>query len=142
MSGVAVLRYLLANNAPLTAVVPAASIMAGTVAQSVKPPAISVSHISSTRRNTVSMGEAKTLVTERVQVTYHVHQSEREGADYPGLTTGMRLIRQACPNQHGTINGIETTAILPDIEGPDLEAPEEGIIARSQDFLTLWLEAR
>lgn len=142
MSGVAVIRYLLANNAPLTAVVPDEKIMAGTLPQSVKPKAISVTSVSSVRRNTVAMTEPKTMVTERVQATFHEHQSERDGDDYPGLVTGMRLMRQACPNQRGTINGVEVSSILPDIEGPDLEAPDEGIVARSQDFIVQWHEAR
>lgn len=142
MSGVAVVRHLLANSGPMVAVVPAARIMAGTLPQGIALPAISVTSISSMRRNTVSMTEAKTLVTERVQVTLHIHQSEREGADYAGLVTGMRLIRQACPNQRGTVNGVELTAVLPDIEGPDLESIDESIIARSMDFIAMWLEAR
>lgn len=142
MSGVAVIRYLLANHSPLTAVVAAAKIMAGTLPESVKPPAISVTTVSTIPRNTLAMTEAKALVTERVQVTLHVHQSEREGSDYAGLSTGMRLIRQACPNQRGTVNGIELDSIMPDITGPDLEAIDEGIIARSQDFIVKWLESR
>lgn len=142
MSGVAVIRYLLANDAPLIAVVPAASIKAGSLPQKIVPPAISVTTVSSVRRNTVAMTETTTLVTERVQVTLHVHDSEREGTDYAGLVTGMRLIRQACPNQRGTINGVAVGGIVPDIEGPDLEAPDEGILARSQDFIIFWTEAR
>jgi hypothetical protein len=142
VSGVAVVRHLLAAHTPLTDVVPAASIKAGTLPEKIKPPAISVTTVSSVRRNTVSMAESTTLVTERVQVTMHVHDSAREGTDYPGLDAAMLLIRQACPNQRGTINGVSVTAILPDIQGPDLEAPTEGIVARSQDILVRWLEAR
>ena len=142
MSGVAVVWYLLTQHDPLTDVVPAVDIKAGTLPEKVKPPAISISHISAVRRNTVSMGEATTLVTERVQATYHAHDSERGGTDYPGLSAGMLLIRQACPNQRGTINGVSVTSILPDIEGPDLEAPTEGIIARSQDLIVRWHEQR
>lgn len=142
MSGVAVVRYLLANNAPMIAVVPAARIKAGILPVDTVLPAISVTIVSAVRRNTVAMTEAKALVTERVQVTLHVKQSDRGGADYGGLVTAMRLIRQACPNQRGTINGVEVVGVLPDIEGPDLEAIDEGILARSQDFMIRWQEAR
>jgi hypothetical protein len=142
VSGVAVVRHLLAAHTPLTNVVPAASIKAGTLPQMIRPPAISVTTVSSVRRNTVSMTETTTLVTERVQATAHWHDSDREGTDYPGLDAGMLLIRQACPNQSGTINGVSVTSILPDMQGPDLEAPTEGIVARSQDFIVRWHEAR
>lgn len=142
MSGVAIVRSLLAGNAPLITVVPAARIMAGLLPQGIALPAIAVTSISSMRRNTVSMAEATTLVTERVQVALAVKDSSREGGDYPQLTTGMRLIRQACPNQHGTINGFLCDSILPDIEGPDLDGDEPGMMSRSQDLIVKWVESR
>lgn len=142
MSGVAIIRHLLATNGALTAVVPAARIMAGVLPMNVTLPAIAVSSISSMRRNTVSMAESTTLVTERVQVALVVKDSASGGGDYPALTAGMRLIRQACPNQHGTLNGILCDSILPDVEGPDLDGEQPGLISRSQDFMVRWVESR
>lgn len=145
MSAVAIIRYLLANHAPLISGIPIAAtkIRAGILPIGTVPPAIGITSISSVRRNTVAMSEPKTLVTERVQVSLLVHDSDHGNLDdYADLTTGMRLIRQACPNQRGSINSVDVSAILPDVEGPDLEGDAAGIISRSQDFLILWTEAR
>lgn len=142
MSGVAVIRYLLANNAPMIAVVPPARIQAGTLPLDTARPAISVVSVSSVRRNTVHMAEPTTVVTERVQVSMLVNESTQGGNGYPALVTGMRLIRQACPNQNGTVNGVALDSILPDTEGPDLAPDEAAIISRSQDFIVRWRESR
>lgn len=142
MSGVSIVRYLLANNAPVVAVVPAVRIKAGLLPQGIALPAIAITSVSSVRRNTVAMNEPTTLVTERVQVSLTVKDSSREGGDYPQLTSTLRLVRQACPNQHGTINGVLCDSILPDFEGPDLEGDEPGLISRSQDLIVKWVESR
>lgn len=142
MSGIAVIRYLLAHDAPLNAVIPAARIMAGDVDLKTTLPAIGIRQVSSIRRNTISMNEPRTLVTERVQVSVYVKAYEQGGADYSGLETALRLVRQACPNQHGTVNGIDVDSILPDSEGPDLPGDETAILQRSQDLFVRWSEAR
>lgn len=116
--------------------------MAGQLQVGISMPAIGVTSVSALRRNTVSMNEQKTLVSERVQVSLLMKMTEREGEDYPGLTAAMSLIRQACPDQHGTIAGVSVTSVLPDIEGPDLPGDAAGIISRSQDFIVRWHESR
>lgn len=142
MSGIAVVRYLLAHNAPLLAVVPASRIVAGDLDIKTALPAISIRQVSAIRRNTVSMSEAKTLVTERVQVSVLVKAYEQGGADYAGLETALRLVRQACPHTHGTVNGVTVDSITPDLEGPDLPGDTDMILQRSQDMVVRWLEAR
>lgn len=140
MSAVAVIRYLLSHNTPLNAVVPAARIKAGDLPIGTTIPAISVKSVSSVRRNTVGMSETKTLVSERVQVTLTVNLAADQ--HYPLLTQGLRLIRQACPNQRGTFEGVDVDSVLPESEGPDLEGPTPESIQRSQDFMVRWRENR
>jgi hypothetical protein len=132
MSGVAVIRYLLANNAGLTAVVPATRIMAGTLPINTSAPAISVTQISANQRNNTGMASASYIVRERVQVTV-------VAATYPQSETILSLVHTALPNTRGTINGVSCQAILPDIEGPDFEDEERSLKFRSRDFIVTFL---
>lgn len=142
MSGIKVIYYKLTHHSPLIAVVPAARIMAGDLDVKTALPAISIRQIDAIRRNTVSMAETKTLVTERIQVSVLVKAYEQGGADYAGLEQVLLLVRQACPNSRGTINGVACDSILPDSEGPDLPNEAGDILQRSQDFFVRWSEAR
>lgn len=135
MSGIAVVRYLLANNAPLIAVVPDAKIYAGVVPLNTALPAISVNDVGGQRRNTVSMAEASRLVIERVQVTPLVNSSKKGGGDIPTLKQILALIMTAVPNTNGTVNGVTVDSILPDVRGPNLEDETTGIIEQAQDFI-------
>lgn len=142
MSGVSVIRYLLAQNSGLTAVVSASKIKAGDLPLNIALPAIGVKQISSSARLTVSMNSPKTLHTVRVQVSAMVKESiaNPQGDGYPGLESIMKLILAACPNQHGTVNSISVDSILPDLEGPDLPGDETGVISRSRDFIVSYSE--
>ena len=140
MSGVAVVRYLLANNVNVTAVVPATSIKAGELQLNQTLPAIYISQVSSIPRLTLAMTETGRMNTDRVQVTALIkdQQGAPQGQGYPGLNALMKLILAACPNQHGTINTFNVDSILPDIEGPDLYDEEISMISRSRDFIVKW----
>ena len=59
MSGVAIVRALLAAHAAVTAAVPAVRIFAGAIPLNTPLPAISITPISGSERNTVAMNEAK-----------------------------------------------------------------------------------
>ena len=135
MSAVRVIRYLLANYAPLTAIVDASKIKAGTIPLSTVLPAISLIDISGQRRNTVSMTEETRLVTSRVQVTPLVNTSKKGGTDYDGMVTILGHIMTACANQSGTVNGVAVDSILPDTRGPNLEDEDSGIMEQGQDFI-------
>jgi len=102
-----------------------------------------VTQISSIPRRTLSMAEPLRMHTDRVQVTGYVNdqQSHPDGNDYPGLVALMKAILNACPNQHGTINGVIVDSILPDIEGPDLPIVDAGILTRSRDFIVKYVES-
>lgn len=137
MSGVAAIRYLLANSVPLTAVVPAARIKAGELPLKTVLPAISVTQISSVPRLTVAMTETSRLHTERVQVTVMVKNTDGEpaGSGYPSLRSILRLVLAACPNTCGTVNGVHLDSVLPAEEGPDIPDMEMSFITGSRDFI-------
>ena len=134
MSGVIVIRYLLANNVALTAVVPAAKIMAGVIPIATVLPAIGVHHISTVERNTVAMNSAKVMATERVQVTV---QTKR----YSEQKSILELVRKACANKRSTINSIVVDSILPAGAGPDLRDDDLDIFLQSRDFIVKFIES-
>jgi hypothetical protein len=134
MSAVKVIRYLLANSAPLIAAVPAAKIMAGVIPIETVLPAIAVSHISTVEGNTVAMNGATVLATSRVQVTVQTKT-------YAEQESILELVRKACPVSRATINGVIVDSIIPDIAGPDFRDDEAGIFMRSRDFIVRFTEA-
>jgi hypothetical protein len=126
VSDVHVTRYLLANNAGVTAVVPADRIMAGILPQGIALPALAVTHVSTLRKNYV----AETAVdwcTSRVQVT-------GMASTYPALKALMALVRAALPRSRGNVDGVAVDAIVSDLEGPDFRDDAEGIFMQSHDF--------
>ena len=143
MSGVAVIRYLLANNAPVLAVVPAARIMAGDLPLNTTLPAISVMQISSIPYNFLRINEANKLHTDRVQVSvlFKGPQGTSAGTGYPGVRALLRLVLAACPSQRGTVNGIVCDSIVPDLEGPDLYDDATALYSASRDFIVKWIGA-
>ena len=134
MSGVIAIRSLLANNAAVLAVVPASKIMAGVIPIDTVLPAIGISHISTVERNTVAMDAAQVMATERVQVTV-------EAWGYADQKSILELVRKACPNTDGTVNGIAADSILPEIAGPDLRDDDLLIFVQSRDFIVKFIES-
>lgn len=146
MSGVAVIRYLLANNAAvLTALgagppVAASRVIAGDLPLDTVLPAISITEIDSQPRLTVAMTESGRMHTERVQVSvlYKGPRGTPSGTGYAGVKGMMPKILAACPHTHGTVNGINVVSIQPDTEGPDLQDDAASIYSCSRDFLVRW----
>lgn len=131
MSGVAVCRYLLANNQALVAVVPAARIFAGVIPLNTVADAISVTDVSDSERLTVSMLESNRLITERVQVTV-------QAKTFALLKSILPLVRTALANRHGTVNGVALDSILPDVTGPYFPETDLSLHAQSKDFIVKW----
>lgn len=131
-AAVKAVRYLLANNAPLTAQVPATDIVAGTLVQGTSAPAISVQHVSTTRRKTVAPG-AMTLCISRVQVNV-------VASTYPELVSVLALVRTGLPRSRGTVNGVKVDALLLDSEGPHAMDEEMRAYVGSQDVIVKHLE--
>lgn len=136
MSGVAVIRYLLANAAGVVAVVPATRIMAGDLPLNTTIPAIAVTQVDSVPMHLLRANEGKEH-TDRVQVTVY-RKGEPADRGYAGLKTLLDLVLAACPSQRGTVNGVAVDSITPDIEGPDLPIAEMDLYIRSRDFLVRW----
>ena len=143
MSGVVVIRYLLANSAGLIAIVPATRIMAGSLPLGTSFPAIAVTQIDSVPYNTIRINESLKLHTDRVQVSVicKEQQTASPGTGYAGVKALLKLVLAACPSQRGTVNSVVVDSIVPDIEGPDLPIPEMECVSRSRDFLVRWVGA-
>lgn len=143
MSGVAVIRYLLATDARVLAIIPSRQVVAGDIPLGTPFPSIEVVKISGTPRLTVSMREPNRMQTDRIQVSalFKTAAASPAGAGYPGLDAMMKLLPAVCSNRRGTINGIDVDSILPDIEGPDLPDDVIGFISRTRDFIVKWREA-
>lgn len=132
MSGVSAIRYIVATNAALIAAVPATKIFSGIIPQGAIP-AIGVSKVGGQQRTTVAM-TGKKMCTERVQVTV-------QAKTYVSKKSIMVLVRAACRNRNGTVNGVELDSILPDTESPDMDDIEANIYTESHDFIVKWFEA-
>jgi len=127
MSGVAVIRYTLVNNAPLIAAVPAARIVSGVLPVTTTIPAISIRQISGVEMPMIKRTGTQ-LVTERIQVSVHA-------ASYLSQKTIIGLIRSAIVSTRGTINSFQVDSITHDIDGPDLYYDEPDIFEQSIDFV-------
>lgn len=133
MSAVNVIRYLLANNAAITALV-GTRIYAGVVPQSTVLPAIGINEISAIENTTIDANAAFALVTSRVQVTAITK-------DYPSQKTLLDTIRKACNYQRGTVSGVVVNQVIRDIVGPDLRDDNAGIFMQSIDFRVIYHES-
>jgi len=132
MSDVKAVRYLLANNAAMIAVVPAARIYAGIVPQGTALPAIAVTHVSTNRRRIVA-GSLVKFCTSRVQVTVMA-------STYPAQKSTLKLVRDALPETRGTINGVNVDSIANESDGPDFRDDAAGIFMGSTDFMVMFIE--
>lgn len=128
MSGVAIVRYLLANNSNLIAQVPASRIMAGVLPIDTVLPAINVLQIDGIIRNTVYVDDAAKFFIDRVTVTV-------EAKTYATQKSLLALIRAALPLSRGLINGFNCDSILADTIGPDSFDPDLPAYIQSQDFI-------
>jgi hypothetical protein len=137
MSGVSVIRWLLANNAPVQAVVPATRIMAGVLPLNTVIPAISITQVTSMPLNLIKTNEPNKLHKDRVQVTV-LFKGSPIGGGYPAVKSMLRLVLAACPSQRGVINGVKVDSIAPDVEGSDLYDEVADLHSCSRDFIVKW----
>lgn len=132
MSGTSVIRYLLANNAGVIAVVPAARIVAGVIPLATALPAIGVFQISGAQMNGIRVNETGRLRTDRVQVSVYA-------SSYATQKSLLALVLAACPSQRATVNSVAVDSIIPDGEGPDIFDSDAAIYEQSRDFLVKWV---
>jgi len=132
VSDVKAIRYLLANNAPLLAVVPAARIIKGTIPQGTTLPALSVGHVSTVRRTNVA-GTVVKFCTSRVQITV-------DAPNYTSQKEVLRLVRAALPLTRGIVDGVAVDSIHHELDGPDFSDDASGVYAESVDYLITYTE--
>lgn len=130
MSGVAIVRYLLANDAGVLAQVPAARIMAGGLPLDTVIPAIIVKQILGNDYHTIAVNDG--FRTDRVEV-------EVLSDTYPKQKTIMGLIRAALPLSRGTVNGFNCDSVLSDLIGPDTFDQSTNIYSQTQDFVVKFI---
>jgi hypothetical protein len=127
MSGAAIVRYLLANDAALTAAVAASKIKAGAVPINTTLPAISIRQISAREYESIKRGTNQ-LVIERVQISALTET-------YPQQKSILNLVRAALPATRGTVNGFVVDSIIRDTEGPDLQYDDPVMFEQSIDYM-------
>lgn len=134
MSGVAIIRTLLANHAPLLALMPASKIIAGQIRQDTVLPAISIRTISENEQATSARNLTVKMLRERVQVTIYTK-------DFVQLDK----IRKACSLGRGVHTGTVATfkvlSVLPEYVGPYLGPDGDEIHEQSRDFMVTFIEA-
>lgn len=143
MSGVAVVRYILANTAAITALVPAARVISGDAPLSTLRPLILVTEPGSNKFfRTIRANERPVTRIERVQVSVIVNGplATPAGLGYPQVKALLKLISNACPGQRGTINTFTVYSITDEGEGPDLSVAELGLYSQSVDFFVTWVD--
>ncbi|MXS81576.1 hypothetical protein [Nitrosomonas oligotropha] len=132
MSGVAIIRSILVNDATLTTAIPADRIMAGVVPIGAELPAISITQVSGVN-SFRPVGAPGSLTRERVQVTIEANK-------YPQVKSVMKLVKGAFSTYaRGTYAGFKCDSVIPDNEGPDLRDPETEICSQSHDFIVNWI---
>ena len=131
MDGVAIMLALLADYAPLTALVPATKIMAGTVPQNVLP-AVGIREISSSEMATASGAQASVMVTARIQVTVYA-------ATYPTMRAVLNAAKLGPGYHTGLIAGVDVRSVSRDFVGPDLSDISIPIYEQSRDFRVVYI---
>ena len=132
MSGVSVIRYTLANDASVLAVVPATRIMAGNLPLSVTLPAISVRQISGNNLKHIKQ-TASEFVTERVQVSVLA-------TTYIQQKSLLSLVKAALPSVRATVNSVVVDSISQEFTGPDLKNEDPIIYEQSVDYFVKYID--
>jgi hypothetical protein len=134
MDGVAIIWSILKTDTDVLALVPAARISAGVLAEGTTLDAISITKVSSMDRNIIHP-LAKRRVNERVQVTVLA-------ATYPRAKAIIRAVRGAAADFIGSAASMTEVTIHTDVGGPDFMDDKASIYMTSQDFIVGFNESR
>ncbi len=96
-------------------------------------PALTVEHISTVDLGAIGEGSSG-LMRTRIEVNVLAK-------DYATLKELLAEVRKACKNKHGSIAGVEVSAVEIDSIGPDNRDDDIGIYRQSIDFLVTYREA-
>lgn len=136
MSAVAIVRSLLANYAPLLALVPAERIYVGAAPQFTVFPIVSVTRVYGDEISTIARRQAGKTMRTRVQVTVLTK-------DPGGYALVEKILKIAAlgPGVHtGPVLSYDVKAILQMGEGPDLPVGDDKIHEKSRDFMVTFSE--
>lgn len=135
MSGVAIIRALLAAHAPVRAIVAdERNIVAGILPMNSPMPALSAHTVDQNEIETLARNLKVKTIRERVQVT-------ALASDY---TVMKRLLKAAALGSgvyNGTVLGIRVKSVLPAGVGPEIPPGEDRIYEQSRDFMVTFVEA-
>lgn len=145
MSGVAIVRNLLAHYAPLLALVPEGKIFAGHIPQGTALPAVGVTEVYASEIRATTRNAATKTSRTRIQVTVWTSGSTNPGAAY----TQMKKILGAAalgPGVHthifqGAGFAYNVKAVEPDGIGPEIPPDDSKIYEQSRDFMVTFAEA-
>jgi hypothetical protein len=133
MSGVAIIRELLAQHAPVLNIVTADRVVAGILPQGASLPALSVHSVGDNEEATVARNMPNRMMRERVQVTALTKK----------YTDTARLIKAAYLGpgvKTGFVKGFKVNSIIPLGAGPEIPPGDDGIYEQSRDFMVTFLE--
>lgn len=133
MSGVKVIRALLAADAALIAVIPVTRIIAGVLPQGTLLPAVAITEVSTIEISHIDAQAPSALTEGRVQVTIFA-------ATYPVQKQVLDLVRKACNYKRGTVAGYVVSSVRRDSNGPDFNDPAAGFYMQSMDFKVIYHE--
>lgn len=132
MDGVVVMRRLLIDHAPLTALVPASNIFVGTVPLNTFP-AVGIREVDRNEMRTVSMGQESVLVRARIQVTVYAKK-------YP-MQKALIFAAKLGPGPHtGVIADVVVKSVMRESVGPDFVDDAAQVYEQSRDFMVTYIE--
>ena len=134
MSGVAILRELLAQRGPLLAMVPGGRILAGIAPQGTATPLVTVHEVSNGEEPTIARNMPNRMIRERVQVT----ALAKDWAEMKRLLKAADLGRGV---QTGFVKGFKVCSIIPQGFNPEIPPGDSGIYEQSRDFVVTFLES-
>lgn len=136
MSAALIMRILLRQHAPLTALVPAAKINVGTLPQGTALPAIDIREISGVPKVITMRRMTKTeMIESRVQVTVFVKE------DYAQLKKILQLAKLGQGMHKGVVGDWYVNSIIPIAIGPEIPPGDDKIFEQSRDFMVTFAEA-
>jgi hypothetical protein len=128
-----IIRALLVANAPVLALVPAVSIVAGELPQGTVLPAIGISEVSTVPIARMDAYAAYELVEARVQVTLIATTA-------PSRELIRNAVRKACNYQRGSIAGATVVSVRRIGNGPDFNDPDTGFYMQTVDYSVIYQE--
>jgi hypothetical protein len=124
--------FLLTHNAALLAAVPAERIVPGRLGPGAKLPAVTISHVGTSRRKVVKQA-ATEFCRARIQVTVHAKT-------IPEQSAVQLLVRKALPATRGLVDGVDVDDIQSGDDGPDIDDAAPGIYMGVSDFIVTFNE--